>query len=153
MTENRYIYEGEPFSMADIEPVCYQSDFFEQEIALESDVFFELRRLNDIQPYRLDQSSEQELAEIRRFFEEHYTSFFFLIEGSELIGSILLIRNYIQSLAIARKFQRQGYGRRLTMYAVNYLLNKGFRCVEVNILPGNRAAHFLYTRLGFRLIE
>lgn len=150
MQEIRYIYEGQPFSEVEIKPVIYQPDFFDRQIALESEVFYDLRVEHDIRPHRLDQSSASELAEIRRFFEDHGSSFFFLFNGPEVIGSILLVRNYIQCLAVARQYQRQGYGRKLTLFAVSFLLNKGFRCVEVSILPGNTPAQLLYTSIGFK---
>ena len=59
------------------------------------------------------------------------------------------IRNYIQSLGISKKHQRQGFGEKLSKYCINKILDKGFACVELNVLQGNTKAERLYKKLGF----
>jgi ribosomal protein S18 acetylase RimI-like enzyme len=153
MRENRYIYEGGKFENIDITPINYKPEFFNLEIELESEVFYDIRKLNNILPYRLKNSSEKDLNEIKGFFEKYRSSFFFLFDNDELIGSILIIRNYIQSLSIAKNCQGKGFGAKLSKYAINYILNKGYRAVELNVLHGNVRAHNLYTKLGFKIIK
>lgn len=150
MPGQRWVYRGEPYPDPGIKPECYQSEFFYKEIELESEVFEEIRKLNRIQPTRICDSTEKELEEIWDFFEQWAESFYFLFDDEHrLIGSILVKRNYIQSLSVARQYQRMGFGRRLTQYAVNHILGKGFASVELDILPGNTAAQALYESLGF----
>ena len=112
-------------------------------------MFYELRKSNGIQPYRINQSSSRDIEEIKAFFSKYINSFFFLFDNDNLVGSILFLRNYIQSLSIASDYQRQGYGTKLTKYAINRILDKGYSSVELNILPGNIEAEYLYKKLGF----
>ena len=131
MPDKRFIYKGGKFPDPGIDPVCYNPGFFQIELDLESDVFFELRRKNGIEPVRINQSSLKDLNEIRDFFAKNKGSFYFLFqENGDLIGSILHVRNYIQSLSISRKYQRQGYGERLSKYCISKILDKGYDCVE-----------------------
>jgi len=150
MADKRLIYRGEIFSGVQISPVCYVPDYFQMELDLESDVFYELRRDNGISPIKINQSSSKDLKEIEPFFENNRKSFYFLFhENWNLIGSILHIRNYIQSLSVAKEFQRQEYGEALVKYCSNKILDKGYASVELNILPGNIKAEKLYKKLCF----
>ncbi|NJL70919.1 MAG: GNAT family N-acetyltransferase [Candidatus Competibacteraceae bacterium] len=150
MKERKYIYDGPPFASVSVAPITYEDDFFDLEIRLESELFFALRQQNDIKPYRLTESSETELDKIRTFFQVHRSTFFFLFDEHELIGSILLLRNYIQSLVVARPYQRQHYGTELTKFAVNRALNHGWNTVALKVLEGNTEAQRLYEKVGFR---
>lgn len=151
MNDKRFIYEGPPFTTEPLATVTWRPEFFQAELDLESDVFFELRRANGIEPAAINRSSERGRAEIREFFEKNGRNFHFLFaDDGRLIGSILAVRNYIQCLSVARGFQRQGYGARLSMDCCNRILGKGYRAVELNVLPGNLPAEQLYRKLGFR---
>ena len=127
--------------------------FFRAELELESDAFYELRRVNGIKPARLTQSTPEEIDKIGIFFLENRNTFYFLFHPSgELIGSILHINNYIQSLCISSGYRRQGYGEKLAKYCINAILKAGFARVELKILEGNSGAERLYKKLGFEEI-
>jgi ribosomal protein S18 acetylase RimI-like enzyme len=147
--EKHFIYRGGRFPDPDISPTVYQQEFLEKELDLESDVFHRLRMENDIKPYRINECNNEELESIKSFFSANKNSFFFLFDQNRLIGSVLLVGNYIQSLAVAKQFQRQGYGTKLTKYAINHVLDQGYSSVELNTLPGNTDAEQLYMKLGF----
>lgn len=150
MFDKRFIYKGGKFPDPEIDPVCYNPSFFQIELDLESDIFFELRKENGIEPARINQSSPKDLDKIQDFFIKNKESFYFLFHQSdELIGSILHIRNYIQSLSISKKYQRQGFGEKLSKYCINKILDKNYACVELKVLKGNIKAERLYKKLGF----
>jgi len=147
--EKHFIYNGGRFPDPGISPVSYQQEFFQLELDLESEVFYSLRKENDIKPYSINQCNTEELQSIKKFFESNRNSFFFLFDNERLVGSILLLKNYIQCLCVARNYQRKGYGTKLTKYAVNYAFDKGYNSIELNTLPGNIDAEQLYRKLGF----
>jgi len=150
MKDKKFFFKGAKFSNIDINPVIYKSDFFQLELDLESDVFYELRKLNGITPIKINESSKKELNEMKDFFEKNKNTFYFLFnDNGDLIGSILHLRNYIQSLSISKKYQRQGYGEKLSKYCINRILDKGYSCVELKVLDGNIKAEKLYKKIGF----
>lgn len=108
-----------------------------------------MRKKNGIKPYRISRSSEKEKKKIRDFFRKHSDSFFFLFSEEDLIGSILHLDNYIQSLAITPRFQRQGYGRKLCCFCINRILGLGYQNVNLKVMEGNLAAEYFYESLGF----
>ena len=147
--EKHFIYSGGRFPDPGIRPVTYQQQFFQVELDLESEVFYSLRKKNGIKPYRINQCNTEDLESIKKFFEGNRNSFFLLFDNERLVGSILLLRNYIQSLSVARNYQRKGFGTKLAQYAVNYAFDKGYSSIELNTLPGNIDAEHLYRKLGF----
>ncbi|MBN1686645.1 MAG: GNAT family N-acetyltransferase [Spirochaetales bacterium] len=119
------------------------------ELDLESELLFELRKRNGIKPYRINESSEEELAQIRTFFYDNRHTFYFLFDRRALIGSVLYLRNYVRSLVVSQAYQRKGYGTKLASFAVNRIFDSGYDCVELHTLAGNIAAEQLYKKLGF----
>jgi ribosomal protein S18 acetylase RimI-like enzyme len=140
------------FKIPPLDLVNYNESYFMQELDLESDIFYELRKANGIEPYRINESPQNDLNEIRDFFSRYKDTFFFYFMDNDLVGSILFKRNYIQSLSIAKKYQRQGYGTLLSKFAINYILDKGYSCVELNVIPGNASAIKMYQKIGFEII-
>ncbi len=151
--EYSLVYRGPGFSDVDINPVPYCDDFFHAQLDLESDLFYELRKKNDITPYEINRSSSEELIKIKDFFNRNKKTFFFLFDKNELIGSILFLDNYIQALSINRKYQRSGYGTKLTKFAINWILSSGNPQVVLKVMEGNIPALELYKKLGFRIVE
>jgi GNAT superfamily N-acetyltransferase len=150
MTEKRFIYRGKQFLDVNIEPVNYSPSFLQMELDLESDVFYELRLANGILPVRINESTSEQLDEIKSFFLKNKDTFYFLFSSDqELIASILHLNNYIQALSVSKKYQRQGYGEQLSKYCINRILVNGYSSVELNVLAGNDRAEKLYRKLGF----
>ena len=150
MTEKRFIYRGKQFPDVNIEPINYSPSFFQMELDLESDVFYELRLANGILPVRINESTSEQLDEIKSFFLKNKDTFYFLFSNNqELIASILHLNNYIQALSVSKIYQRQGYGEQLSKYCINRILSNGYSSVELNVLAGNDRAEKLYRKLGF----
>ena len=147
--EKLFIYKGGKFPDPGINPEKYKPEFFQAAMDLESEVFYELRKQNNILPYRINESSETELANIKTFFNMNKDTFCFLFDNDILIGNILYLNNYIQSLSIAVKRQKQGYGTRLSTFAINKILDSGYDSVVLNTMPGNIKAENLYRKIGF----
>jgi ribosomal protein S18 acetylase RimI-like enzyme len=152
MKEYNLIYEGMRFNEPDIIPVIYKDSYFDIEIEKESDLFYEMRLTNGMKPYKLADESLEKKDEIRKFFNSNKSTFLFLFsDNNEFIGSILFIKNYIQSLCVDKAFQRQGYGVKLVKYVVNRIYDNGYSSVELKVFKMNQIALQLYEKLGFRI--
>ncbi|NPV02776.1 MAG: GNAT family N-acetyltransferase [Brevinematales bacterium] len=145
-------YSGGKFDLPAMDIRTYREEYFIPELELESDIFYDLRVRHDIRPYRIVDSTDAEMREIREFFDTNKNTFYFLFEGNELIGSAMLRRNEIHCMSVARKFHRRGYGAMLTKYCVNTALAKGYACVELRVLNDNTPAIGLYEKIGFEII-
>lgn len=147
------IYRKGRFDPPAIELQTYRGEWFDRAIALESELFETFRKNHGITPARLDESTPAELDEIRNFFHEHKDTFWFLMRDGEIAANILMRRNYIQALSVAKPFQRQGLGNLMTKFAVNYALDKGFAAVELHVFWENIPAFELYRKIGFEVVE
>ena len=151
MTEKKYRYTGKLFPEVDINPIKYSEKYFFKELEMESILFYELRKENNIKPYRVIESSDKELEEIKEFFDKNKNNFYLLTNNEELIGSVLILENYIQSICINKQYQRKGLGTKLIRYAINQIfINTKYEYVELNILPGNTDAEKFYKKIGFK---
>lgn len=108
---------------------------------------------NEIEPYRINNSSPDKLTGIKDFFNRNKDTFLFLFNDDELIGSTLYINNYIQSLSVNRNCQRMGYGSMLTKFVINKILSSDHFEVVLNVLDGNIPALELYKKIGFEIAE
>jgi GNAT superfamily N-acetyltransferase len=151
--EKRFEYTGPRSPDPGIVPCQYQPQHFKEQVDLESDVFYEIRMANDIKPYRLSESSSEELQGVAGYFADNTDGFYQLFHGETLIGSILFLGNYIQCLAVAKDWQRKGYGKRLTAFAINRILESGYSSVALHTLPGNDRAEALFAGLGFKEVS
>ena len=148
--EKRFVYRGPRFPDPGITPVTYREEFFQPALELESDLFEEMRRDAGITPHRIADSDPEQLKGIAGFFIKHSETFLFLLEGDVLIGNTLFLGNRIQSLCVAKQYQRRGYGRKLTACAVNRILDGEYSTVVLETLPGNEIAERLYRSMGFQ---
>jgi len=153
MHDLKYRYFGPMFNDIRLILDTYKEEYFVPELEMESNLFFDLRKKNDIKPFKIIDSSDEEKNEIKEFFLKYQESFFFLIINNNIIGSIMILDNYIQSLCINKEYQRQGYGEKLVKHAVNYIKQHNFEYVELNIMDGNIAADKLYMKIGFQKVE
>jgi ribosomal protein S18 acetylase RimI-like enzyme len=148
-SEFKMIYKGPKFDIPQINVKPYFDGFFQLELDLESDVFYEIRKTNNIVPFRINESSKSALKEIKAFFNKNKDTFYFYFIDKELVGSILNIGNFIQCLSVAEKYQHKGYGTLLTKYTINKILENGFKQVELKVLSNNQNATNMYAKLGF----
>jgi ribosomal protein S18 acetylase RimI-like enzyme len=146
-------YAGEKFEIMDLKLSTYNDSFFQLELDLESDILYEMRSANGWIPHRINEAPVRELKIMKSFFNRYRDSFYFMFEKGELIGSTMQKANYLQSVSIARKFQGKGLGELLTMFAVNKILEKGFKTVELDVFSDNFKAFNLYNKLGFKVLR
>jgi ribosomal protein S18 acetylase RimI-like enzyme len=151
--EKRFEYQGPKFPEPEIKPCKYEPENFQKQIDLESEVFYEIRKTSGITPHKIGDASAKELKSIAGFFENNKGTFYQLFEAGTLVGSVLFVGNYIQALAVAANWQGKGYGRKLTKFAVNKILDSGYSSVVLHTLPGNQKAERLFLRLGFREVQ
>jgi ribosomal protein S18 acetylase RimI-like enzyme len=153
MEEFNLVYRGIKFIEPDIRPVNYKESYFDIEIEKESDLFYEMRLQNDMKPYRLSDESSDIKGNIKKFFDSNRETFLFLFsDNNEYIGSVLYLKNYIQSLCVDRAFQKKGYGKKLVKYVCNRIIENGYDSVELKVFKMNEIALRLYTELGFIII-
>lgn len=62
---------------------------------MESVLFYDLQKMNGIEPYKIIASSDEVKLKIKDFFRKNKKGFFLLTEGEQLIGSVLAVGDTI----------------------------------------------------------
>ncbi|MBN1697442.1 MAG: GNAT family N-acetyltransferase [Spirochaetales bacterium] len=148
-SEIKMAYTKGYIEIPEVKIVTYKEEYFDQELALESRLFYEFRKKHHWEPYRIEDAPEEELENIKKYFDKNRESFFFYFDNRTLVGSTLLVNDFIQSLCIAEEYQRKGYGSLLTKYAVNHALKKGYKIIHLLVFDDNTAAIGMYKKIGF----
>ncbi len=95
-------------------------------------------------------TSKEELEDLFLFSPQG----FFISESKGILNGIVSTAFYgsfgvIGNLIVAKKFRRQGFGRNLMKYAIDYLKSKGARTILLDAVPQIIS---LYNKLGFQAI-
>ncbi len=78
---------------------------------------------------------------------------FLLIIDGELAGSVACYGDEIDDLFVSDSFRNKGYGRKLLVWAMNYLFSRGYREVWLNVAEWNEHAVQMYLNAGFVIVR
>lgn len=59
----------------------------------------------------------------------------------------------IHALAVSLRHQKQGIGKEIVRFCIDFAKNNGYKSVRLDVVPGNEPAAKLYEGLGFRYVE
>ena len=89
--------------------------------------------------------------------ENPFSQMFILEENSEIVGYmglwIIFEQAQLTNIAIDKKYQGQGYGRKLLEEGIKICQDAGCEIMTLEVRPSNVAAKALYTSLGFEKVS
>lgn len=142
----RIVYEmrySNPIDVkVDISLVKYSSEYKDKYRRLYNDCYHEMREALGIQPFDFIQDDS--------FFESGMQTVYLLIENGELIGSVNLKGNEIDDLLVNKRYQGQGYGKKLLHWAI---CNISTSQPVLHVSGWNKRALNLYRETGFEVIN
>jgi len=124
--------------------IPFEAKYYERYRNLFTSCFYEMRKALNVRPYKEFYSLE-ELAKQK-------DNIFLLLGGDEIVGTVSCFKNEIENVAINLKYQRQGYGRKLVKFALNYMQKRGDSPIKITVTKWNKSAIALYKSLGFEVI-
>jgi len=123
----------------------YKEEFYDQYKAISEECFYEMRKSLNIKPHRVC-SSSQDLNKIKD------KNFLLLnADTAEIIGSVALLNNEIDELIVNKKYQGQGYGKKLLNFGINYFQTKNETNIFLRVARWNKKAMNLYEKSGFEV--
>lgn len=88
------------------------------------------------------------------YVEEKQTMHVFVIEDKSPVGYIIVWESDYQAeiidVVIEKNNRSKGYGRKLIVYVIDFLLNKGVKTLSLEVSVLNINAIKLYEELGFK---
>lgn len=133
----------------DIRP--YDDRHFEDYVRLVGDTFEPMRRSHDFRPHNVREMNST--PERRDYFLAHRDDIFLAFGEGTLVGEAAVEGDFIDDIGVAPGHQGQGYGRILTLFCLDLLLNRGYPHPRTSVVVGNEPARGLYYRLGFELVQ
>ncbi|MBO4494547.1 MAG: GNAT family N-acetyltransferase [Clostridiales bacterium] len=123
-----------------VELIPYSSSYQEQYKTLYNECYHEMREALDIKPYDFIQDDS--------FFDSGMENVYLLVENGEIIGSVALKKDEIDDLIVNRKFQGQGYGKQILLWALEHMKTER---VMLHVADWNKRAIELYKKTGFEI--
>lgn len=133
-------YNGE-FMKSNLQLVNYSNCYYDEYKRVYEQCFFEMRRSLDLQPYNCCDTSD----ELNRKENE----IFLLLNNKELIASVSCLNNEIDDLIVNKKYQRQGYGKKILKFAINRMQSNGIEDIVLGVAHWNSNAIRLYEDNNF----
>lgn len=127
---------------SDIKPIPFKDKYYDRYEPIYNECFYEMRKALNVKPHNFYHSIEQ--------LEEKKSNIFILLKDNELIGSVACIENEIDDLIVNKKYQGQGYGKKLLLFAVSYIQMKNSNPITLHVAKWNKTALNLYKRCEFQ---
>ncbi|MEG2458161.1 MAG: GNAT family N-acetyltransferase [Bacilli bacterium] len=141
---NKMLYSGGKLT-CNIQLVNYNDNYYEKYKKVCEECFFKMRKELGFEPYRVCSSRENLM--------ENKSKIFLLLDGEEVICSVLLSDNEIDDLIVNEKYRRQGYAKKLINFSINYYQTSGVKNIYLGVTDWNVNAIKLYEDSGFNIVS
>ncbi len=125
-----------------IEMIPYTPDFQQQYRFIYNECYHEMRKALGIKPYDFIQDDS--------FFQTGMNQVYLYIHNNELMGSVALKGEEIDDLIISPKYQGQGFGKKILIWALEHMESKE---ICLHVAHWNQRAIKLYQTNGFVITE
>jgi ribosomal protein S18 acetylase RimI-like enzyme len=142
-------YRGDYQPEVNLNFTSYKDEYFQEYTKLIQDGFYELRRENDIKPYKCDFDDRY-----REYLLNNKDSIFVLFRNNEMIATAVVKDGYLDNIVVAPSHQGKGLGKKVTQFAINKaLIQAPEDSVHLTVLTWNKKAIKLYQELGFEIVH
>lgn len=121
-----------------VELIPYSSEYREKYKVMYNECYHEMREALNIKPYDFIQDDS--------FFDSGMDEVYLLVNGNEIIGSVALKSDEIDDLIVNCKYQGQGYGKQILLWALDHI---GSERIILHVADWNKRAIGLYEKTGF----
>lgn len=121
-----------------VELIPYTSEYREMYKVMYNECYHEMRETLDIQPYDFIQDDS--------FFDSGMDKVYLLVNDREIIGSVALKSNEIDDLIVNTKYQGQGYGKQILLWALEHMNSER---IILHVADWNKRAINMYKKNGF----
>ena len=128
-----------------IKCIPFDEKYLRQYKMLYNFAFRPMREALDIKPYDWYDDDRAILSKAHGIY--------LLTDGDELIGSVSLKDNEIDDLFVSDSFSREGYGRKILIWAMNQLVLQGADEFILHVAEWNSSAVKLYLDEGFEITK
>ena len=125
--------------------IPFQKQYYERYKRIYNECFFDMRKALDIEPYNFLNNYEQIVDKV--------ADIYLLVDKEDIIGSVACYGNEIDDLIVSQKFQRQGYGKQLLLWAIWHIRERNEEPITLHVVEWNQGAIMLYEKCGFEIVK
>lgn len=125
--------------------IPFQKQYFEKYMRIYNECFYDMRKALDIEPYHF-------LCDYGQIVDK-VADIYLLVDKEEIVGSVACYGNEIDDLIVNRKFQRQGYGKQLLLWAIQHIREGSNEPITLHVAAWNQGAIMLYEKCGFEIVK
>lgn len=140
-------YKGDKFDIPNLPVRNYKDTDFDKTYYF-VDKAFHLMRLST--GWFPDSKLKDPNEETRKWYSDSKKDSYVYIVNNQIVGYVNIEEDEINVVAIKNEEQRKGYGRLLTEYATNIVIDRGYKEVTLWCVVNNKKARNLYDSLGFK---
>ena len=141
--EMQYCKEDVPCQ--EISCIPFDPARFEEYKAIYNVGFYEMRKALGIEPYDFLHSYEQ--------IADKTKDIVLCIIDGEIAGTVACYGNEVDDLVVAQKFQKQGFGRKLLLWAMKQIRENNADPITLHVAAWNEHALALYKKTGFTITK
>ncbi len=142
-------YTGSYQPNMDLNFVNYEDKYFNSYTKLIQEGFYELRKENDIKPYKCDFNEKY-----REYLLNNKSDIYLLLNKDHIMATVVVQNGYLDNIVVAPEYQGQGLGKKVTQFAINKALEKvPAESIHLTVLTWNKKALKLYMDLGFEVLH
>ena len=134
------VYKNPVTERSVVDLIPYSSAFREKYKAMYNECYHEMREALNIKPYDFIQDDS--------FFDSGMDQVYLLIKDDDIIGSVTLRSGEIDDLLVDRKYQGQGYGKQILLWALEHMDSDK---IILHVADWNKRAIGLYKKTGFEI--
>ena len=134
-------YTGEIMESCDINCISFEEKYFNDYMRMYNECFYDMRKALERKPYNY-------LSEYGQIVD-NIDNIYLLIYNNEIIGSVACYGNEVDDLVVNKKFQNNGYGKKLLLWAMQLIRVNNSNPITLHVAKWNENALKLYKNVGF----
>lgn len=135
-------YKNSVDEKSSVELIPYSCEYQEQYKNIYNNCYHEMREILDIKPFDFIQDDS--------FFDSGMKNVYILLNGNEIVGSVVLKGEEIDDLIVNPKYQGKGFGKQILLWALENINSKR---IILHVAAWNKRAISLYEKNGFEILE
>lgn len=134
-------YNGEIKPPSEIKLIPFQKKHYTEYKCIYNECFYDMRKALDVEPYNIYSDFMQ--------MKDKMKNIFVLLQDEIIIGSVACYGNEIDDLVVNKKYQNNGIGQKLLLWAINYIRKYSDDPIILHVAKWNEKAISIYQRNGF----
>ena len=133
-------------STSTLPAILLRDEHYAQYKQIVDDAFFQMRQALNIRPFDKHSRTLMHLDDLKQ-------NCFILLDGDQIVCGVVCGPGEIDSVVVNPKYQGQGWGRKITQFALAQLQQReqGPKPITLSVTKWNQRAIALYQSMGFEI--